>query len=346
MQDIQQVQINNIQAATTASFTQVLAAEDLRKSYGPRLALKGLSFSLLAGHVLGFLGPNGAGKTTTIRILTTILEPDSGTFTVNGTSYKQPQKIRRLIGVLPESMGFPKQLTGIEYLNFFAQLYGRSKATARTSSEALLEELGMQHRAKSLIGTYSRGMRQRLGIARALVNDPAVIFLDEPTLGLDPHGQQELLALIRRIARDRDTGIVLCSHHLSDIEGVCDDVLILNQGQIVAQGRVNEVIGRAQQSLLQGNILRILVPPDSVDKAQDVLELLPQVVRVDPTSEEAGWLRVGISKSTDRSLSEDNYINNRILEALIHAQIPILNFGVEGSRLQDVFFQLTTEVKE
>ncbi len=346
MQHLQQVQIDSFHTEATASYPQVLIAEDLRKSYGPRLALKGLSFSLQAGHVLGFLGPNGAGKTTTIRILTTILEPDSGTFSVNGTSYKQPEKIRRLIGVLPESMGFPKQLTGIEYLTFFSQLYGGSKATARASSEALLEELGMRHRAKSLIGTYSRGMRQRLGIARALVNNPAVIFLDEPTLGLDPHGQQELLALIRRIARERNTGIVLCSHHLSDIEGVCDDVLILNLGQIVAQGRVNDVIGKAQERLFQGNILRIRVPSDSVDKAQDALETLPEVVSVVPTSDEAGWLRVDISRLTDVHISENKFINNRILEALIRSQIRILHFGVEGSRLQDVFFQLTTEVRE
>src|SRR4030095_10526767 len=165
-------------------------------------ALQGLSFSLKAGRILGFLGPNGAGKTTSIRILTTMMEPESGHFTVNGISSEFPEKIRRIIGVLPENLGFPRQMTGIEYLTYFGQLYGRTAAEAKEYGLMLLEDVGLQQRGKSLIGSYSHGMRQRIGIARALVNDPVVVFLDEPTLGLDPRGQQELLELIQRIARE------------------------------------------------------------------------------------------------------------------------------------------------
>src|SRR5512144_659749 len=178
----------------------ILVAEGLSKSYGPRRALQGLTFTLRAGRILGFLGPNGAGKTTSIRILTTMLEPESGNFSVNGVSSKDPEKIRRMIGVLPENLGFPRQMTGVEYLTFFGRLYGRRTANARDYAMTLLEEVGLQKRAKSLIGTYSHGMRQRIGIARALVNDPMIVFLDEPTLGLDPRGQQELLELIQKIA--------------------------------------------------------------------------------------------------------------------------------------------------
>jgi ABC-2 type transport system ATP-binding protein len=190
---------------------EVLVAKDLRKSYGQREALKGLSFSLNAGRILGFLGPNGAGKTTAIRILTTILEPDAGHFVVNGITSENPVELRRKIGVLPESLGFHKQMTGLECLMFFGRLYGRSASQARATGQQLLEEVGLDKRSKSLVGTYSRGMRQRLGIARTLVNDPSVLFLDEPTLGLDPRGQQELLELIERIARERKVGVILCS---------------------------------------------------------------------------------------------------------------------------------------
>jgi ABC-2 type transport system ATP-binding protein len=262
---------NNAKPSSPRS--RVLLAEDLRKSYGSRPALRGLSFSLNAGRVLGLLGPNGAGKTTAIRILTTILEPDSGHFVVDDISSSYSEKIRRKIGVLPESLGFPKQMTGIEFLTYFAQLYGRTAAEAGATGEALLKEVGLQQRANSLIGSYSRGMRQRLGIARALINDPVVVFLDEPTLGLDPRGQQELLSLVQRIARERNAGVVLCSHFLSEIEGFCDDVVILNSGQVVATGSVAEVIGQAQQEILhsrKSGIIRIQVPAYSVAKVRQI----------------------------------------------------------------------------
>ena len=234
----------SVDSRTSTGDSLVLVAEDLRMFYGPRLALRGLSFSLRAGRILGFLGPNGAGKTTAIRILTTILEPTAGHFTVDGIRSDDPQAIRRRIGVLPESLGFNKHMTGHECLTYFGRLFGRPKAVARANADRLLKEMGLETRGKSLVGSYSRGMRQRLGIARALVNDPAVMFLDEPTLGLDPKGQQELLELIGRIARERKVAIVLCSHVLSDIEVVCDDVLIMNMGEVVARGTVAEVMDR------------------------------------------------------------------------------------------------------
>lgn len=320
---------------------RILVAEDLRKSYGPRPALRGLSFSLKAGRILGFLGPNGAGKTTSIRILTTILEPDRGHFFVDGTTSKSPEKIRRKIGVLPENLGLPKQITGVEYLTYFGQLYGRTAREAKAHGLTLLEEVGLQQRAKSLVGTYSHGMRQRLGIARALVNDPVVVFLDEPTLGLDPRGQQELLALVRRISRERKAGIVLCSHVLSEIESICDDVIILLEGQVIATGSVDEVIGRAQR-----NVLRVHVPSPSVAEAQQVLEAIPEVTQVSLSGEKEGWLGVHLDYPTEGSASKESHVNNTILGALIGAEIPILSFESEGGRLQDVFLQLTEGVTE
>ena len=322
---------------------EILVAENLRKSYGPRRALQGLTFSLRAGRILGFLGPNGAGKTTSIRILTTMMEPESGHFVIDGIGSEYPEQIRRRIGVLPENLGFPRQMTGLEYLIYFGQLYGRTAAEAKENALRLIEDVGLQQRAKSLIGSYSHGMRQRIGIARALVNDPVVVFLDEPTLGLDPRGQQELLELVQRIARERNTGVVLCSHLLSEIEGICDDVVILNVGQIVARGSVAEVIGRVQQHIILGNALRVQVPPDLIANAQQVLEAMSNISKVTPAGELEGWLRLELVGATSGDSPDVYQINNKILSVLIRAKIPILGFEVEGGRLQDVFLHLTEE---
>ena len=254
---------NGDSTRTSGGGRLILNAENLRKSYGPREALCGLTFSLQAGRILGFLGPNGAGKTTAIRILTTILQPDAGHFVIDGIPSEYPEKIRQRIGVLPESLGFHKQMSGIECLIFFGRLYGQTYADAKTRGEALLKDVGLDHRSRSLIGTYSRGMRQRLGIARALVNDPAVVILDEPTLGLDPKGQQELLTIIRWIARERNTGVILCSHLLPEVESVCDDVVILSSGSVVARGTAAEVIGTNRPDALQRTSIRVQVPQAS-----------------------------------------------------------------------------------
>jgi len=339
------IQGNGSEASNVQSET-LLVARDLQKSYGPRMALRGLSFSLKARRVMGFLGPNGAGKTTSIRILTTMLEPTAGHFLVDGISSEYPERIRRVIGVLPEGQGFPKHITGINYLTYFGQLYGRTASEARSVGLALLEDVGMQQRGDSQIGTYSHGMRQRLGIARALVNNPKVVFLDEPTLGLDPRGQQELLALIRRIARERDTAVVLSSHLLPEIEGICDDVVIMNSGQVVAYGTVAEVIGQTQLSANQRNAIRIRVPSPSVAQAQQVLEAMPNVRQVTPADVTAGWLMVELADRADGDAPEEPLAKNRILETLIRAEIPIRSFEVAGDRLQDVFLQLTAEVIE
>jgi ABC-2 type transport system ATP-binding protein len=321
---------------SSESAPPVLLAESLCKSYRRSPAIRDLSFSLNAGRVLGFLGPNGAGKTTAIRVLTTILQPDSGYFFVNGVSSDDPERVREQIGVLPESLGFPKQITGLELLTYFGELNGQMTNEARTSAMALLEEVGLNKgKAKSLVGTYSRGMRQRLGIARALINNPVVLFLDEPTLGLDPRGQEELLALIRRIARTRNTGVILCSHQLSEIENICDDVVILMSGEVIASGSVSEVISQAHQ-----NRIRLHVPAVLAAEAEQLLCTLPRVKQVNPVHESPGWFTVEMVNLTEDSTA---YMSNHILEALFRAHIPILTYEAETG-LKDVFLKLTEEV--
>ncbi|HSR43936.1 MAG TPA: ABC transporter ATP-binding protein [Acidimicrobiia bacterium] len=320
----------------------MLIADDLRKSYGKRPALRGLSFALEPGRVLGFLGPNGAGKTTAIRILTTILEPDKGNFSIDGIGSEQPKLVRRRIGVLPESLGLPKHVTALEYLVFYGGLYGLPTDEAKTSALRLLEDVGLRKRAKSLIGSYSRGMRQRLGIARSLVNDPAVVFLDEPTLGLDPRGQQDLLALVNRIARERDVGVILCSHALSEVETVCDDVVILSLGQVVAKGSVSDVIAQARGNAKRGAGVRIQVPPESTAAAVKRLDGLAFVKAVEVQSDRPGWLRVDLEETQDPGADLRN--GNNALSELLAGSVPVMSFETQGGRLGDVFLQLTEGV--
>lgn len=316
----------------------VLDARGLTKSYESMAALRGLTFHLEAGHILGFLGPNGAGKTTAIRILTTILEPDAGNFFVAGISSEFPQRIRSRIGVLPESLGFPKNHTAVEHLTYYGQLYGRNKQDAISIANKLLEEVGLKARSKSLIGTYSRGMRQRLGIARSLINDPVVVFLDEPTLGLDPRGQQELLTLVEQIARERNAGVILCSHLLAEVESVCDDVVILRNGQVVAAGPVTDILGKANR-----NVIRLHVPSSKLEETRMKLENLPYILQATPSNRITGWLNIKLGNLSDGNALDENQIKNGILETLIRADIPILSFEAEGARLQDVFLELTEE---
>jgi ABC-2 type transport system ATP-binding protein len=324
--------------ADRASSRPILVASDIYRSYGTRRALRALSFTLASGRVLGFLGPNGAGKTTAIRVLTTVLEPTSGRFEVDGIGSEEPIRIRRRIGVLPEGLGFPRHTSGAEYLTYYGQLFGRRQADARQVSRELLGMVGMSARGDSLIETYSHGMRQRLGIARALVNDPRVVFLDEPTLGLDPRGQQELLEMIRTIAQERDAGVVLSSHLLSEIEGICDDVVIMNQGQIVAKGSVTDVLGQAASDGTTERTVRVRVPVDQVDAAAARIAAMDgaTVTDLDPR----GWVSVQVGSSAASATDADR---NRVLETLIASGIPILGFEVAGGRLQDVFLQLTAE---
>jgi ABC-2 type transport system ATP-binding protein len=312
--------------------TLALEARGLRKSYGGLLAVASLDIEVAAGTVLGFLGPNGAGKTTAIRMLSTILSIDAGEFAVAGVPHTRPVEIRRRIGVLPESAGYPQWQTGEEWLTFHAQLFGRSRADARAAARRLLGGVGLADRGGSLVSGYSRGMRQRLGIARALVNDPQVVFLDEPTLGLDPGGQLQMLELITRIARERGVTVLLSTHVLDEVEKTCDRVLILNRGRVVAHGSVAEVVRRAAAPR-RGVVT---VPPDLLTRALDVLAN-SEVRAAAGGSDHGGEVRLSMP-AVDPEVAAA-----AALRRLLDADVPVLGFTLEGGRLSDAFLAVTED---
>ncbi len=309
--------------------TRAVEANGVRKQYGSLVAVEELSFVVEAGEILGVLGPNGAGKTTAIRVLTTILTPTRGTFAVAGVPHTRPASIRSRVGVLPESAGYPERQTGEEFLRYHARLYGHTSASARWIADRLLHEVGLHERRGSLITSYSRGMRQRLGIARALVNDPQVVFLDEPTLGLDPAGQRQVLALVRQIARGRGAAVLLSTHLLAEVEDVCTRVLILNRGRVAAEGTVAEISRRAAAP----RSARVRVPAERVADALRLLAGAPGIAQVDQAEGQPGSLAA--------QLSNGGGSMNAGLRVLAEADVPVLAFELEGARLSDAFLAMT-----
>jgi ABC-2 type transport system ATP-binding protein len=313
-------------------------AVELTKHYGAYTAVEGVSFSASQGEIMGLLGPNGAGKTTTIRLLTTVLEPSSGRYSIAGHPSKSATEIRRCIGVLPESSGYPTHQTGGEYLRFYARLYGKSRSQARSLSAELLAAVGLEKRSRSRISTYSRGMRQRLGIARALVNDPVVVFLDEPTLGLDPAGQAQVLDIIRTLANARDATVVLSTHLLPEVEQVCSKVVILNHGRVVGAGSVGEVIGTA----LIEHSADLRVPLHLVTRARQALSNLPGLT-IEQVEGQPDLLRIAVETPGTVSGASPTEAINAGLAAVAAAGIPVLRFELEGARLSDAFLKMTSE---
>lgn len=222
----------------------VLEVFDLRKQYGDLKAVDGVSFSVTRGEVFGILGPNGAGKTTTLEMIETLRPIDAGRVLLNGIDVRQePQRVKQMIGVQLQSSSFFDKLTLTELLLLFGEMYGR-----QVDALALLEEAELRDKAKAYVAQLSGGQKQRFSIAAALVNDPVVLFLDEPTTGLDPQARRHLWGVVRRIRSEGKT-IVLTTHYMEEAEELCDRVAIMDAGKIVAHAPPQELI---QQLLAKG----------------------------------------------------------------------------------------------
>jgi ABC-2 type transport system ATP-binding protein len=219
-----------------------ISARGLTKRYGKRTVVDGLDLDVFPGEVFGLLGPNGAGKTTTILMLLGLTERSAGTVLVAGLDpARRPLQVKSLVGYLPDHVGFYPNLTGRENLAYSARLNRLPRREGEERIDSLLDDAGLEHAADARVDTYSRGMRQRLGIADALVKDPRILILDEPTVGIDPEGVAEVLAMARRLADERQVTLLLSSHQLHQVQIICDRVGIFVNGRMVAQGRTDEL---------------------------------------------------------------------------------------------------------
>ena len=311
----------------------VLETSGLTVRYGDFTAVDDVSLRAARGEILGLLGPNGAGKTSAIRALTTVVPIAAGTATIAGHSLTDPVRVRSAIGVLPESNGYPSSQTAPSYLRFYGQLFGLTMAEADAHAARLLAQLGLGGN-HNRISTFSRGMRQRLGLARALINDPAVLFLDEPTLGLDPAGKEEILVHLTHTAVERGTCVVLCSHLLDEVERVCDRVAIMHHARIVAGGTVDEVI--AASGIAGFGKLRIA--PTDVAAADAALRSSPAAASLQYDNTRPGDLEI--------ELADTNGARTEILRTLLAAGIEPRSFDLQGARLSDAFLTLTHAGRE
>jgi len=295
---------------------------DLTKTYpGPVQAVRGLSFRVGAGEIFGLLGPNGAGKTTTVGILTTLVRPTSGTAMVGGHDVLgDPLAVRRSIGVVFQDSVLDNDFTGAQNLWLHARLWRVPDAQRRISS--LLGAVGLSERADDVVWTYSGGMRRRLEIARALLADPCVMFLDEPTLGLDPIARRDLWQVVRALRERHGVTIVLSTHYLEEAQEVCDRVAIVDQGRIVAEGRPAELVDRlgseVAELVLDGDATQLLAALDG--QPGHVIRASSSVSIVSPESRQELTDRIG---------------------ALPLAELNVVRMTVRPATLNDVFLHLT-----
>lgn len=220
----------------------ILETKELTKCYGEITAVRNLDLKIRQGEVFGLLGPNGAGKTTTTRMLLGLTAPTHGWALIDGHDCtREPLAVKRLVGYLPDAVGFYPELTGRENLRFTGRLNGLSTSVCECRIERLLERVGMTDAADRKAGTYSRGMKQRLGIADVLMKDPRVIIMDEPTLGIDPEGMRVLMRLIRELAEQDGRTVLISSHQLYQVQQICDRVGIFVKGQLIACGGIQDL---------------------------------------------------------------------------------------------------------
>jgi ABC-2 type transport system ATP-binding protein len=303
----------------------MIETKNLTKNYGNLTAVDDLNLTIKDGDIFGFIGPNGAGKTTTMRILVTLLEPYGGSAFINGLNVaKEGKKVRRLVGYMPDFMGVYDDLKVFEYLEFFAAAFGIERKKRKSIVEGVLELTDLESKKSATVDSLSRGMQQRLGLARVLIHDPKVLILDEPASGLDPRARIEIRELLRELKRMGKT-IMISSHILSELEEICDHVGIIEHGKLVFSGTLEEIRPR----LGIESKVRVSVA-DHQDKAIELLSALPQVRQAQALS---GEIAV--------TFHEGQHANGIVARTLVNAGLDIISIQPERLKLDDAFLQLT-----
>ncbi|MDR1149320.1 MAG: ATP-binding cassette domain-containing protein [Spirochaetaceae bacterium] len=329
----------------------MIEVHNLVKKYGGFEAVKDVSFTLPDGQVLGFLGPNGAGKTTVMKILTGFHFPSGGTALVGGISAQDdPVAVKRLIGYLPEGVPLYGDLTVTEYLNFIADARRIAKEKRKTAIDAALEQCALTEMAKRRIETLSKGYRQRTGLAQAIVHDPPILILDEPTTGLDPNQIIEIRALIKDLGRRKT--VILSTHILQEVEAVCTQVLILNSGRIAAQGSPSGIASSLRGGESWTLTLKGAVSPEVIEQSlktfaasfdgKTEISISDLSVSADAATSaaSAGIVHAAFVISTAESNAE------RIFDWALSLNLKILEMHKKKISLEDIFVKLTGSAQQ
>jgi len=304
----------------------VIETKKLTKHYGDLEALVDLDLQIEQGDIFGFIGPNGAGKTTTMRILATLLEPTSGQAFIDGLDVtKKGKDVRRSVGYMPDFMGVYDDLKVFEYLEFFAAAFDIPSAKRRAIVEGVLELTDLQSKKHATVDSLSRGMQQRLGLARVLIHDPKVLILDEPASGLDPRARIEVRELLKELKRMGKT-IMISSHILSELEEISDHVGIIEQGRLIFSGTLEQI--RARLGVADKVRVRVAA---AEDKALDLLSALPQVRDVQPSGEKGLLVTLASGQTNDGFLAR----------ALVQGGVDVVSLEPQQVRLDEAFLELT-----
>ncbi len=299
----------------------------LTKKYSSLIAVNKLDLKVERNSIHGFLGPNGAGKTTTIKLLVGLLKPDEGTVKVLGQEVRGDQADSRLnIGYMPELPKFPKHLKGAELLDVYGRMYGMSEQQRKEQIPKLIDLVGLKGRENDLIGKYSKGMQQRIGIAQALLHNPELVILDEPSLGLDPVGMVEVRELLKVIAKEGMT-VLVSSHLLFEVEQICSHVTIINKGTLLVSDTLQNVSGMITgPAIVHVELAKF---SDAVGRAVKDLSFVSSVVR--------NGNNLSITLTTHKDVRAE------VSQKITAAGGVIVGMSVKGSNLEDVFLQLITK---